>query len=126
MTSTEPHLTVDHQPRRAQTEQDWIWLGCMDSIAERDAFLCQEIDNPDRVDDLLSAARSTPDGDPRTPDLCAALAVLSYRHHRPELTWAALQRVWRLNPAHRLAALLATAIAADLPPEDLSVLTAYA
>ena len=75
--------------------------------------------DPDALAALITAAQGTPDTDPRVPELCAALAVIAYRHGSGALAQVAVDRALASDPDHRLAHLMLAVMAAGLPPADL-------
>lgn len=97
-------------------------LAELDTIAGRDVLIAHSLPDPDAVATLVTAAQSTPDADPRTGDVCAALAVLAYRHGSGALAQVAVDRALRTAPGHRLAHLILAVMAEGLPPADLDAL----
>lgn len=94
-------------------------LAEFDTLTGRDALILRRLPDRDAVAALITAAQAVKDTDPRTPDVCAALAVLAYRHGDGALALVALERATRTAPGHRLAALMDTLIAAQVTPAAL-------
>ncbi len=111
--------SVEHRPGTTTP----ALLAELDSVAGRDALISRLLPEPDAVADLVAAAQATPDDDPRTADLCAALAVLAYRHGNGALAQVAADRALRTALDHRLAHLMLAVMAAGLPPAALDDLT---
>jgi hypothetical protein len=110
--------SVEHQHEMTPTPV----LAELASITGRDALIARMLPDPDAVAALVTAAQATPDTDPRAADVCAALAVLAYRHGNGALAQVAIDRTLRTAPDHRLAHLMLAVMATGMPPADLDTL----
>ncbi len=111
--------SVEHQQEMAPAPV----LAELASITGRDALIARMLPDPDAVATLVTAAQSTPNTDPPAADVCAALAVLAYRHGNGALAQVAIDRTLRTAPDHRLAHLMLAVMATGMPPADLDTLT---
>lgn len=95
------------------------WLGDDDV---RDAVIVRAVRELDRpwLAMLMACARWTPDD--HAAGLCAALAVVAYRHGDGALAQIAIDRCLAAEPRHRLAGLMLSVIAAGLHPRTLDLL----
>lgn len=108
--------SVEHDPRVVHP------LGLLaefDNAARRDALVARLLPNPDAVASLVTLAQATPDTDPRVPDVCAALAILAYRHGDGSLARVAIGRSHRTDPDHFLTELIEQFIDRCVPPSAL-------
>ena len=97
-------------------------LAELDTTTGRDALIARLLPDPDAVAVLVTAAQSVPDTDPRAADVCAALALLAYRHGNGALAQVAVDRALRTAPDHRLCHLLLAVMSCGMRPADLDAL----
>ena len=109
--------SVEHTPTAHPA--DPAILAAMGTVTGRDRWLIDHSADPDAVPALVAAIQATRDTDPRTPDMCAALAVLAYRKGDGALAQVAVDRALRADPIHRMSHLMLAVMAAGLPPGDL-------
>ncbi len=114
--------SVEHRPG-LPTEAVAEILARLSNTAERDDLLHEILRDSTQIARLISAAQTTPDSDSRTPEVCAVLAVVAYRHGDGALAQVAIDRTLRLHPDHRLAHLMLAVMAAGITPSALDDVT---
>lgn len=109
--------SVQYQPGRGEQPAA---MAAFDTPVMRDEFIKAAIGRPEVLPALIAAAQTTPQDDPRLPNLCATLAFLAYRHGDGGLAHVALDRALSANPHHRLASRLNMVIGSGIPPQALT------
>lgn len=109
--------SVEHRPGVVAPA---VVMSSLLDVASRDALIARLMPEQEAVATLVTAAQGTPDVDNRTADLCAVLAMCAYRHGDGALAQAAADRALRCRPAHRLAHLMISAMAAGIAPSELA------
>lgn len=95
------------------------YLAAMNTIAGRDRFMAEHINDVDVIAGLITVARATAATHPHAADLLAVTAAIAYRTGDPALADAALIRARQADPDHQLTWLMSKAINVGLLPGAL-------